>query len=123
MGLFSRSTSDEKFPWTDLTSEEQLNDALSQKDEAVFIFKHSTRCNISVMVKSRFEREWKNPGVPFQLLYLDLLNYREISGKIEELTGVRHQSPQLITWQHGKAVYHNSHNAIQATEAIEAITN
>lgn len=121
MGLFSRSTANEKFPWVDLISETQLDDSLNSED-IVFIFKHSTRCSISVMAKNRFEREWTTPDFPFQLLYLDLLNYRSVSNKIEELTGVQHQSPQLIVVSSGKIIYHNSHNAISAKESIESIT-
>lgn len=121
MGLFSRSTDNKKFPWIELTSEAQLNDSLNSKD-VIFIFKHSTRCSISVMAKSRFEREWIAPDFSFQLLYLDLLNYRSVSNKIEELTGVQHQSPQLIVINSGKVIYQQSHNAISAKESIEAIT-
>ncbi len=122
MGFFSRSSA-EVFPWEALTSEEQLQDALNNNTEAVFLFKHSTRCNISSMAKSRFEREWKTPDFPFRLLYLDLLNYRPVSSKIEELTGVRHESPQLIVVKDGEVKYHKSHNAISAVESIEAVTN
>lgn len=122
MGLFSRSTPKEHFPWTTLTSEEQLTEALSASDKAIFLFKHSTRCTISEMAKNRFEREWTNPEEAFELLYLDLLEYRTISNKIEELTGVQHQSPQLIVWKNGKVIYNNSHNGIQAKESVEALT-
>lgn len=122
MGFFSRSAQKEVFPWTDLISEEQLNDVLSTPGTAFFLFKHSTRCSISTMAKTRFEREWEAPEMPFQLLYLDLLNYRSISDKIESLTGVTHQSPQLIVWKDGKVAYHSSHSAIHAKESIEALT-
>lgn len=121
MGLFSRSTADKSFHWTELTSENQLNECLAGKD-VIFIFKHSTRCSISVMAKSRFEREWITPDFPFRLLYLDLLNYRSVSDKIEALTDVQHQSPQLIVIHSGKIVYQQSHNAISAKESIKAIT-
>lgn len=122
MGLFSHSTPKETFPWTELTSEEQLNEILAAPGKALFFFKHSTRCSISEMAKSRFEREWESPETPFQLLYLDLLNHRDVSGKIEELTGIQHQSPQLIVWRNGKVIYHSSHNAIRAKQSIEALT-
>lgn len=121
MGFFSRSTANKSFPWIELTSEDQLNESLTSTD-VIFIFKHSTRCSISVMAKSRFEREWATPDFSFQLLYLDLLNYRSVSNKIEELTGVPHQSPQLIVINSGKVIYQQSHNAISAKESIEAIT-
>lgn len=123
MGFFSRSSSDTAFPWEALTSEDQLQDVLNNQEETVFIFKHSTRCNISSMAKSRFEREWSTPDFPFRLLYLDLLNYRPVSGKIEELTGVQHESPQLIVVKNGEVKYYNSHNAISAQESIDAVTH
>lgn len=122
MGLFSRSIQKNSFPWTELTSEEQLKEALSIPDKAIFLFKHSTRCNISEMVKNRFERDWINPESAVELYYLDLLNHRNISDKIEELTGIQHQSPQLIIWKDGKVIYHTSHNAIQVRESIAALT-
>lgn len=118
MGLFSRSTPKEAFPWIDLTSEEQLQELLTTPEIAFFLFKHSTRCSISEMAKNRFERDWQAPDYPHQLLYVDLLNFRSVSNKIAELTGVEHQSPQLIVWKDGKVMYHNSHNQIQVTEAI-----
>lgn len=121
MGFFSSSKKEEEtssFQWVNLESEKQLEDALSNKDEVLFIFKHSTRCPISVVAKNRFEREWTQPDFPFQLLYLDLLNFRSVSAKVEELTGVQHQSPQLIVVKNGKVIYQNSHNSISAQESI-----
>lgn len=123
MGFFSGSAKKEAFPWTELVSQEQLTEVLSTPGTAVFLLKHSTRCSISTMAKNRFERDWEAPTTPFQLVYLDLLNHRDLSARIEELTGVVHQSPQLIVWKDGKVIYHNSHNAINAKESIEAITN
>lgn len=98
--------------WQNLTSEQQFLDLLS--NEPLFaIFKHSTRCSISSMAKNRLEREW---NLDFPAYYLDLLNYRTISNLIAEKSGVEHQSPQLIVFQHGKVIYQASHNAIIVDE-------
>lgn len=121
MGWFSKSKSNEQFAWVDLISEEQLQQAMEL--DCVFIFKHSTRCSISKMVKSKFERDWKSSNKQLQLLYLDLLSYRSISNQIAELTGVEHQSPQLIVLQKGKVVYAASHNAISAEESLKSIVH
>ena len=43
---------------TDLQQLEQLKEASLQAP--VLLFKHSTRCSISVMALNRFEREWNN---------------------------------------------------------------
>lgn len=124
MGWFSKSSNEGvSTPWIDLTSEEQLTTALNESaTKSVFIFKHSTRCSISSMAKQRFEREWITPAGDFVLFYLDLLNHRPISNKIEELTGVEHQSPQLIVVKDGKVVYQNSHSSISAPESVEVLT-
>ena len=94
--------------WENLTSEQQFSDLLA--NQALFaVFKHSTRCNISSMIKNRVEREW---NLDFPIYYLDLLNYRSVSNLIASTTNIEHQSPQLIIFQNGKAVYDASHNAI-----------
>lgn len=120
MGLFSKSIKKE-IPWIELTSEELLIESLDSKDLTLFFFKHSTRCSISELAKNRFEREWEEPNQPFKLFYLDLLNYRNISNKIAELTNIEHQSPQLIVWKNGEVIYNNSHNAIQVKESLNAL--
>ena len=76
------------------------------------VFKHSTRCSISIMVLNRFEREWNNTSV--NSYFLDLLNYRDVSNQIATIFEVEHQSPQVLLIKNGTCVYHASHNAIDA---------
>ncbi len=103
--------------WELLTSEEQFLTLLKQTS-AFAVFKHSTRCSISSMAKSRVEREW-NLDIP--IYYLDLLQYRSLSNFIASYSGVEHQSPQLIIFQDGAVVYHASHNAIQVAALKEEL--
>ena len=58
--------------WEILKSEQQFLDLL-QSDITFAVFKHSTRCSISSMVKSRVERSW---DLDFPIYYLDLIQYR-----------------------------------------------
>ena len=45
--------------WINLTSEDELASAIEESNQqAVLIFKHSTRCSISSMALGRFERGW-----------------------------------------------------------------
>lgn len=98
--------------WETLNTEQQFLDLLAQTP--VFaVFKHSTRCSISSMAKSRVEREW---NYDFPIYYLDLLNYRPISNLIAVQSGIEHASPQLIVFEHGKPVYNASHSAIVVEE-------
>lgn len=99
--------------WKLLTEEVQLEQLKEKSFQLpVLFFKHSTRCSISVMALSRFEREWNTTGVEFYLL--DLLNYRAVSNQMAEQFGVEHQSPQVLLIKNGVCVFHASHNAIDA---------
>lgn len=104
--------------WTALTEEKQLDVIIEQsKSQPVVILKHSTRCNISGMVKNRLDGVAAPDGSIFYLL--DLLTYRPISNKIALMFGVAHESPQVLVIKDGKCVYDESHHAITMPE-IEA---
>lgn len=94
--------------WLPLTSEQEFH-ALYNQEMPFAVFKHSTRCSISSMAKSRLEKEW-NLDIP--IYYLDLLQYRSISNEIADASGVHHESPQLIVFKDKKVVYDASHNFI-----------
>lgn len=122
MGLFSIFKSVEKvaFPWIELVSTEQLKEVIeSSSKNLVLIFKHSTRCSISSMAKSRFENNWIKKEA-CDLYYLDLLMYRSISDEISELLEVKHHSPQVIVLLNKKVIYEATHSSIDARE-IEKI--
>lgn len=99
--------------WLQLKDEAQLNEIIEEsKKEPVLIFKHSTSCSISAMVKSRLENTWKTEETDVKPYYLDLLNHRPISNKIQEVFHVVHESPQALLISNGTCVYHASHTAI-----------
>ncbi len=101
--------------WEILDSKEQL-EALIKEQGAFAIFKHSTRCSISSMVKSRVESTW-NPEIHnFPIYYLDLLGFRELSNFVADTFNIKHESPQLIIVKDGKAIYNASHTAINPTQ-------
>ena len=120
MGLFFKDNKS-NFDWINLNSSEQLNEIIEQSNEsAVLLFKHSTRCSISSMAKSRFEKEWKLDNKVCQTYYLDLITFRPISNEIAEKSGVEHQSPQVIVLKNKEVIYQASHNGIDAIE-IQAL--
>ena len=97
--------------WIELVSVEQLESLRKDSfEKPKIIFKHSTRCSISVMAKNRLERSQTPPHVDF--FYLDLLQYRSISDLIAESFNVHHQSPQVLLIVDGECVYEETHNAI-----------
>jgi bacillithiol system protein YtxJ len=84
------------------------------------LFKHSTRCSISSMALSRFERDWKKDTCA-ELWFLDLIAYRELSNQIAQKSGVKHESPQVIVVHHGKVIYHASHYDIRVEAILRKI--
>jgi len=103
--------------WKALDSAEQLNDIKKQPGYSI-IFKHSTRCSISMMAKRRFELDWDQFPENFPLYFLDLIKYREISGKVAEDFQVHHESPQLLLIKDGECILDQSHGAISVEEAL-----
>lgn len=107
--------------WIDLTAAEQL-DAIDEQSgqQAVVIFKHSTRCSISSMAKGRLDRSTAPDNLPFY--YLDLLKYRPLSDEIAQRYSVHHESPQVLVIRNGECVYEESHNGISMQEiAAQAV--
>ena len=98
--------------WIDLKSDGEWSNVLEASKKApVVVFKHSTRCSISLMAKKNLERFWEHDIAAY---YLDLIQYRAISNKISTDLDVQHQSPQLILISNGIAIYDASHSDIDA---------
>lgn len=81
------------------------------------IFKHSTRCSISSVAKSRLEKAKVPENVDFY--YLDLISYRSISNEVAEKFSVFHESPQVLVIRNGECVYDESHMSISMNEIAE----
>ena len=108
--------------WRPLNSDGDLKKIIEdsyQKPQA--IFKHSTRCGISAMMKNRLGSKWEknNPTIPIHLL--DLLANRELSSRIADDFGIHHESPQLIVLEDGASTYHASHIGISSSAVAKHI--
>jgi bacillithiol system protein YtxJ len=114
---FQRGTREQMGNFFRIDDRTTLDNLISDsKQRAVIIFKHSNACPIS----ARAYREMQ------QLRDVNLLEIQaapEISREIEKLTGVRHESPQVILMRDGKAVWNASHfdvNAASVSQALES---
>jgi len=120
MGLFNKffsgssDTSDvRELPWVTLSSVVQLEEIERKSTtKTQIIFKHSTRCGISRTVLNQFIKSFDFNE--FDLYYLDLLSYRNVSNKIAETFKVYHQSPQVIIIKNSITIAHESHGDINA---------
>lgn len=107
--------------WNSITTEEQIETLVKESENTpVLIFKHSTRCSISSMVKNRVERSWNLEG-KVKPYYLDLIQYRSISNLIAQKFNVEHQSPQAIMLKDGVVQYDASHMSISIDQAINSL--
>lgn len=106
--------------WIELNSQEQLQNIIDSEGYSV-IFKHSTRCSVSMMAKRRFEHDWGEIPEGTPLYYLDLISHRDISNAIANAFNVHHESPQLLLIKGGECIYETSHSEISAEDLSDQI--
>jgi len=106
------------FPWNFLESEADFKQILdlskSNPERNYAIFKHSTRCIVSTMAKSKLEKSWTKLNSDIPLYLLNIIRFREVSNLIAEELQLKHESPQLIVIQGGELVHHASHASISS---------
>jgi bacillithiol system protein YtxJ len=81
----------------------------------VVIFKHSNACGIS----SAAYREMEKLEAPVNLL--EVQTAREVSRELADMTGIRHETPQVIVFKDGKAVWNASHFDVKAGAVLKAV--
>jgi len=106
--------------WISLESGNQI-DNIKQQQGYSLIFKHSTRCSISMMAKRRFELDWENLPDDMPLYFLDLIKHRDLSAKVAADFQVHHESPQILLIKDGECVLDQSHGAISVDEALSVL--
>ena len=110
--------------WDQLDSVDQLDNLIANsKKRPKVIFKHSTRCGISRMALSQFERGHMDNGEDAAYYLLDLLEHRDVSSAVAEKLNVPHQSPQVIVLNNGVVVHTESHHGIDIKKVQEIINN
>jgi bacillithiol system protein YtxJ len=108
--------------WKNITDLNQISDIKSKPGYSL-IFKHSTRCSVSMMAKKRFELDWEVIPAETNLYFLDLISHRAISAQIADTFQVHHESPQILLIKDGNCVLDASHSDISADEVAELINN
>lgn len=108
--------------WTKLTDLSQIEE-IQRASGYSLIFKHSTRCSVSMMAKRRFEMDWDAIPASTNMYFLDLIAYRPVSNQVADTFQVHHESPQLLLIKDGQCILDSSHSDISAEEVAEVITN
>lgn len=108
--------------WIDLNHISQIDDIKAAEGYSI-IFKHSTRCSISLMAKRTFERDRNVIPSDVSFYFLDLISHRDVSAYIAETFHVHHESPQLLLIKNGDCILDASHGDISADEVAEVINS
>lgn len=106
--------------WINITDINQIN-RIKEATGYSIIFKHSTRCSVSLMAKRGFEAGWDAIPANTSLYFLDLISHRDISAAIAEIFQVHHESPQTLLIKDGECILDSSHSDISAEEIADAI--
>jgi len=97
--------------WSEIESEQSLRTLLeSSSDKPLFVLKHSFRCALSSMAKTRVE---KSVDSRFEYHLIDVVRNRQVSNLFSEIFSIQHESPQAFLIIDSRLVEVKSHLAIQ----------
>jgi len=85
------------------------------KSKPVVIFKHSTACGVSSAAYREMEK------LDDQVNLLEVQSARDVSRELAAITGIRHETPQVIVIKDGKAVWNASHFDVKAGAVRKAL--
>jgi bacillithiol system protein YtxJ len=85
------------------------------KAKPIVIFKHSNACGISSAAYREMEK------LEGQVNLLEVQSARDISRELADMTGIRHETPQVIVFKDGKAVWNASHFDVKAGNVLKAL--
>jgi bacillithiol system protein YtxJ len=94
------------------TLDQLITDSTSKP---VVIFKHSSACGISAAAYREMEK------LEGQVNLLEVQSARDVSRELADMTGIRHETPQVIVIKDGKAVWNASHFAVKAGAVLKAV--
>lgn len=91
-------------------------------NEPVFLLKHSTTCPISSdAYKDFLEVEEAAAGKGFKVIAVKVIEDRPVSRHIADVTGIEHQSPQVMIIRGRQVVWHTSHFDIHTEKLLRKI--
>ena len=85
------------------------------RTKPVVIFKHSNACGISASAYREMEK------LDDEVNLLEVQSARDVSRELADLTGIRHETPQVIVLKDGKAVWNASHFDVKAGAVRQAL--
>lgn len=99
--------------WNYTESKEDLEKIFQPGGGLKCIYKHSTTCGICLMAIRQVERVMHQLKEDVEFYYIDVKKDRPVSQKVAEITGIQHESPQILILKEGEVFWHASHHAIR----------
>ena len=107
--------------WNTIASEAQIP-LLKSQTSYVLIFKHSTRCPVSLAALKRMESAWQEEDEKRMRPYLvNVLKERPISNEITAHYGVEHASPQILLIGRSGCLYSAEQERVNYTDLKAAL--
>lgn len=79
------------------------------------VYKHSPRCGLSFLARREIRRfEEKFPDATVYVI--DVVARKDLSETVAARLGVRHESPQALLVERGRARAHASHRGVRSTD-------
>lgn len=103
---------------TRLRSPDELDAAFAAR--RFLLFKHSPTCPLSAAAFAEYEA-WVRARPEGATGWIEVLEQRALARAVAERTGIRHESPQAILLESGRATWSASHAAITAASLGQAV--
>ena len=107
--------------WKLPETEQDIENLLQSNSGTQVIYKHSFNCAVCIFSKIKLEEVMETSSKKIDFHFVDVVKNREVSRKISTLTGVHHESPQVLVMKNGQVYWHASHSAIDKEQLIKAI--
>ena len=99
-----------------LSNREALESVISNSyQQPIVVFKHSNSCPLSSAAYRELEK------LEAEVSMIVVQTAREVSQELAEITGVGHETPQVIILRNGSAVWDASHFDVKATAVLVAL--
>ncbi|MEM8963939.1 MAG: bacillithiol system redox-active protein YtxJ [Acidobacteriota bacterium] len=111
---------------TRLTDTAVVDDLIARSHEhPILVFKHSLICPISSAAYAEYGKfiDAMAADSPVELTLIEIQRARDVSNRVAEATGVRHESPQALLFRDGEVVWHASHRKISKQSLEQAVAD
>jgi bacillithiol system protein YtxJ len=93
----------------------------ASQQHPVVIYKHSPICDLSADAIENVQEFLRSAAPDLDVRIVDVLTSRPASRHLEAITGVRHESPQVLVLRDGAVIWNASHRRITAGAVTDAL--